>query len=384
VYPIAAGIIVQTRELWEELSPSLRDLSVRTLFELSELPEEWGLFLERIERTRPDVIILDTSKLRLPLDEVVRRIRSSSPQPMVFALNTTNDPKAILEALRAGASEYLHPPFAEPFKAAIERLAKARETARTSHRFGGKTLGFVSAKGGCGATTVACHVALELARQTEGKVLLADLDLQSGMIGFLMKAKSQYSVADAAANLQRLDPSYWRAIVSNGFPGLEIVTAPDTPSSREVEPQQLKQVVAFASTQYDWTVLDLGRNLTAATLSILSQIDHTYLVTTNEVPALHEAKMVIQNARNSGYDTTRMRLLINRMPKRSDVTVEELGQMLGLPVYETIPNDYAQLQEAYAEGTVSRPASLSGKSFASLAAKVAGLEARKKKFSLFG
>src|SRR6478752_7419322 len=80
VYPIAAGIVVQTRELWEELNPALRNLSVRTLFELSELPEEWGLFLERIERTRPDVIILDVSRLRLPLDEVVRRIRSSSPQ----------------------------------------------------------------------------------------------------------------------------------------------------------------------------------------------------------------------------------------------------------------------------------------------------------------
>jgi len=384
VYPIAAGIVVQTRELWEELNPALRNLSVRTLFELSELPEEWGLFLERIERTRPDVIILDVSRLRLPLDEVVRRIRSSSPQPMVFALNTTNEPDAILEALRAGASEYLHPPFAEPLKAALERLAKTRESARSSHKFGGKTLGFVSAKGGCGATTVACHVALELARQTQCKVLLADLDLQSGLIGFLMKAKSQYSVADAASNLQRLDPSFWRAIVSNGFPGLEIVTAPDTPASREIEPQQLKQVVAFASTQYDWTVLDLGRNMSASTLSILSQIDHCYLVTTNEVPALHEAKMVIQNARNSGYDTSKMRLVINRMPKRSDVTVEELGNMLGLPVYQIIPNDYAQMQEAYAEGRVSDPSSAAGRSFASLAAKMAGLDARKKKFSLFG
>jgi hypothetical protein len=82
VYPIAAGIVVQTRELWDELNRSLQDLSVRLLFELSELPPDWAGFLDRIDRVRPDVIMLDVTKLREPLEDVVKRIRSRcTPRP---------------------------------------------------------------------------------------------------------------------------------------------------------------------------------------------------------------------------------------------------------------------------------------------------------------
>ena len=100
MYPIAAGIVVQTRELWDELNRSLQNLSVRLLFELSELPPDWAGFLDRIERVRPDVIVLDVTRLREPLEDVIKRIRSTAAQPAVFALNTTAEPAAILDAGR--------------------------------------------------------------------------------------------------------------------------------------------------------------------------------------------------------------------------------------------------------------------------------------------
>ena len=61
MYPLTAGIVVQTRELWDELNRSLQDLSIRLVFELSEIPPDWAAFLDRIERVRPDVIILDVA-----------------------------------------------------------------------------------------------------------------------------------------------------------------------------------------------------------------------------------------------------------------------------------------------------------------------------------
>jgi pilus assembly protein CpaE len=384
VYPIAAGIIVETKQIWDELMPSLQDLSIRLLFELSEIPPDWPAFLERLDRIRPDVVFLDVTRLREPLEEVVRKIRATGGQPAVFAMHLTAEPQAILTALRAGVSEYLFPPLEMHLKEAMERLSQSRETLRENRKQGGKTLAFVSAKGGCGATTLACHVGVELPRQVNGRVLLADLDLQAGMIGFLVKTKSTYSVADAVNNLQRLDPSYWRALISNGIPNLEIITAPPTPASKQLSAPQLKQVLAFARTQYDWTVLDLGRNLNASTLSILDLVDETYLVMTHEVPALHQAKQMIQFLLDGGYPQANLRLVLNRMPKRLDVTLEELEGMLGMPIFATIANDYGALQEAYAEGRLVDGASHLGKSFSRLTGKIAGTEPKKKKFSLFG
>ena len=385
MYPLAAGIVVQTRELWDELNRSLKDLSVRLLFELSELPPDWAAFLDRIERVRPDVILLDVTRLREPLEEVVRKIRSTAAQPAVFALHTTAEPAAILDALRAGASEYLYPPLHDGLKAALERLGQTRERSREARQQTGKTLAFVSAKGGCGATTLACHIATELPRLVRAKVLLADLDMQAGLIGFLAKTKSPYSIADAVSNLQRLDQSFWHSLISNGIPDLEILTAPTAPGAKEVHAPQLKQVLAFARTQYPWTVLDLGRNMNGTTLSMLDMVDETYLVTTHEVPALHQAKQMIRYLLDSGYPQANIRLVLNRIPKRLDVTLDEMEQMLGLPIFATLANDYQALQDAYVEGRLVDANSHLGKSFARLAAKISGTtDDKKKKFTLFG
>jgi pilus assembly protein CpaE len=385
VYPLGAGVIVETKEIWDELVPSLEGLSVRLLFELSEVPADSSAFTDRLDRVRPDVVFLDVTNLKEPLEDVVRRIRSVSSQPAVFALHKTAEPQAILTALRAGVSEYLFPPLATHLTAALERLANSRQQARESLKQGGKTIAFVSAKGGCGATTLACHIAADLPSQVKGKVLLADLDLQSGMIGFLLKTKSVYSVADAVGNLQRLDPSYWKALISNGIPNLEIIAAPTSPASKQLSGPQLKQVLAFARTQYDWTVIDLGRNLNASTLSMLDLIDETYLVTTQEIPALHQAKQMIQVLLDSGYPRANLRLVLNRVPKRLEVTLEELEGMLGSKIYATISDDYSTMQEAYAEGRLVDPTSSLGKNFSRLTGKITGIEPPKKKsFSLFG
>lgn len=385
MYPIAAGIVVQTRELWDELNHSLQNLSVRLLFELSELPPDWAGFLDRIERVRPDVIMLEVTRLREPLEDVIKKIRSTAARPAVFALHSAAEPAAILDALRAGASEYLYPPLHDALRAALERLSKTREQSREGQKPAGKMLAFVSAKGGCGATTLACHVAAQLPGVVHSKVLLADLDLQSGVIGFLAKTKSPYSIVDAVNNLQRLDQSFWHGLISNGIPNLEILTAPSAPGAKQVLAPQLKQVLAFARGQYGWSVLDLGRNLNGNTLSMLDVVNETYLVTTHEVPALHQAKQMIQYLIDSGYPQTNIRLILNRLPKRLDVTLDELEQMLGLPIFATLANDYQALQDAYSEGRLVDDKSHLGKSFARLTAKIAGTtDDKKKKFTLFG
>jgi Flp pilus assembly CpaE family ATPase len=77
---------------------------------------------------------------------------------------------------------------------------------------------------------------------------------------------------------------------------------------------------------------------------------------------------------------------LNRVPKNTDVTADELEKLLGLSVYAMLPDDYASIYEAYAEGQLVPGNSSLGKQLGRMAAKVAGLpeQTGKKKFSLFG
>ena len=387
MYPLTIGLAIENRDLFEQARASLAGLPFRTTVEHRDL-SDLSSFMDRLERIRPDVVLVDISTWAQPLEVLVGTIRNATGDPMIIAVNTSADADTILTALRAGVNEYIYPPLQDNLRRALEKRAMDRGRRRDGATGGGKSFGFFSAKGGCGATTLACHVAAELGRAKQ-KVLLADLDLDAGMVAFITKTKAVYSILDAVNNLHRLDISYWKALVSNGIPGVEIVSSPMTLASKtQPNDEQIRNVLAFAKPHYDWTVVDLGRSLSRIGMAAMEEVDEACLVTTLEVPALHQAKQIIQTLLDSGFGKARIRLILNRSPKRLDITVGELEKMLGVPIFAMVPNDYPELYETYAEGRMLNRASELGKQMTRLAQKLSGLEEEKqqgkKRFGLFG
>ena len=388
MYPLTIGLAIENRELWDQSQACLAGLPFRITVEHRDV-NDISTFIDRLERIRPDVVLVDISTWTQPLESLVAQIRNATGDPMIVAVNTSADADVILSALRGGVNEYLYPPLQDTLRKALEKRAIERGRRRdgaTGHN--GKSFGFFSAKGGCGATTLACHVASELGRAKQ-KVLLADLDLDAGMVAFITKTKAVYSILDAVNNLHRLDISYWKALVSNGIPGVEIVSSPMALASKtQPNDAQIRNVLAFAKPHYDWTVVDLGRSLSRIGMAAMEEIDEACLVTTLEVPALHQSKQIIQTLLDSGYGKNRIRLILNRSPKRLDITVGELEKMLGVPIFAMIPNDYPELYETYAEGRMLNRASELGKHMTRLAQKLSGIEEEKqtgkKRFGLFG
>jgi pilus assembly protein CpaE len=342
--------------------------------------------LAAVESIHPDVLLVDITRMAA-FDDVVRNVKSVSTSSMVIVLHTSAEPEKILSALRAGANEYIFPPLGANLCAALERKSAERSQTRAGLRGKGKTAAFLSAKGGCGATTLACHVAVELGRHAAQHVLLADLDLSAGMISFLMRSQSPYTVLDAVHNLHRLDPNYWKALCSNGYPGLEIISAPSLCSTAaQPEPEQLRHVLSFARSMYEWTVVDLGRGLSPVAMIAFEEIDEVYLVSTMDMPALHAATQVARALVTSNYGRNRIRLVLNRTPARPDATPQELEKLLGHPIYAMLPDDYAALCDSYCEGRMLVPGSNLGRHLSRLAHKIAGTpeEKSKHKFSFFG
>jgi pilus assembly protein CpaE len=384
MYPLTVGLAIETEQLWAELQTCLPTLPLRTVIEHKEMGN-LGPFLDRLERLRPEVVLLDMVMLQAPLDDLVSAIRTKSPDATIVALHTGADPEAILNAMRAGVNEYLFPPLENALRGALERRS-AEIRRRHGSRGYGKAVGFLSSKGGCGATTVVCHLAVELGRQGQ-KVLLADLDLDAGLIGFLTKTKGGYSVLDAINNLHRLDANYWKALVSNGIPGVEIIPAPGAATPRTSPRQeQLRHLFGFLRSCYDFTLVDLGRSLTRTSVSALEEVDEAYLVSTLEVPALHQAKQLLQILSDGGYSKDRLHLILNRVPKRSDLEPGEIEKILGLEVYAVLPSSYPELHECYSMGKLLPERSMLGKHIRELASRMTGLEEqqRKHKFLMFG
>ena len=371
MYPLDIAVIVETKSIWDELQATLAGTPVRVVLELSRITDAQS-FLEKVSNARPDVVLMEIEKEQEGLEDIVKAVRGTSTSPFFFALHPSQNPEIILKALRAGATEFLAPPFGDPLKQALERVSTER--ARKQHqsgRSGGHAIGFISAKGGCGATTLACHTSVRLGAQSGQKVLLADFDMDAAMVGFVMKSKSPYTILDALRDVQRLDTNFWHALVSNGIPNLEILTGPQAPASvRAVGGDQIRYVMRFVREQYDWLVLDLGRGLSEFTLRSIEELDELYIVTTLEIPALHQAKVMIERLGKSGYNMNRLRLVVNRSPKRSELTADDIKKMLGLPVFSTISDDPEALHESFAEGKLVASGTSVARQFDDLSMKI--------------
>jgi Flp pilus assembly CpaE family ATPase len=212
-----------------------------------------------------DVILLD---LGLPDSngyETFTTVRTYAPAAPIIVLSGGDSESLALRMVQEGAQDYI-------IKSACnaEMLSKALRYAAVRHTgqaaSGGaeassdraKVIGVIGAKGGVGVTTVACNLAVELRRQTNQTALLADLNLDSGLVGFLMNAESGYSLLDAISNFHRLDRSVWGSIVAHCAGDVDVARSPGVFGEGDVDGEKLRFVLTLIRAFYRWILLDLG------------------------------------------------------------------------------------------------------------------------------
>jgi pilus assembly protein CpaE len=310
----------------------------------------------------------------------------------IIVLSGNEDESIALEAIRDGAQDYI-----EKGSCNGELLAKAIQCAvlRHGHPAGvagaetgvehTRVIGIMGAKGGVGATTVACNLAVELRRQTDQKVLLADLDVNGGMVSFMMNCAAEHSILDAVGNIHRLDLS-WDSIVARGESDLHIVRSPGLLGVDDPDAGKIGDVLAFVRGFYRWIVLDLGR-LTVLSLSLLERIDSLFLVTATTVPALFEAKRVMGALRRAEIDTERVQLVVNQLANTPDFSSSELQQIFGIAPYAKLPDASPEFRDVRMQGRLPSENGVFRGNIAKLARKVAGLpeeESRRGFSQLFG
>ena len=88
MYPLTIGLAIENRDLWEQAQACLAELPFRIIVEHQDVGDVSN-FLDRLERMRPDVVLIDISGWKEPLEGLVASIRGAVGDPMIIALNTT-------------------------------------------------------------------------------------------------------------------------------------------------------------------------------------------------------------------------------------------------------------------------------------------------------
>ena len=340
---------------------------------LSEYPSRAGL--RNFISTRKEsvtAVIVDVGDPDRALD-LIREVRESFPSVVPIAADITSRADSILAAMRAGAAEYLSPPFnPNQLRASFRERAKQESAKRPK----GRLVCFMPAQGGNGASTVALHVADAVSREIKKKVLLIDFDFHSGTVAFRLRLKPEFTFADAVTRTEIIDELWPRVVCS--WNGLDVLASPS--SSNEVPADgmtRLGDVFDSAVHVYSCTVIDLPNALFTSCQEVLRLADVIYLVSTAEVMSLHLARRRINQLMQLNIPIEQIKLVVNRVGSKRGLETGDIGKVVGVPVEWTISNDYGIVNEAYLKGGLVPQTSGLGKELSDFACHIMGIQAKK-------
>lgn len=305
-----------------------------------------------IQESPPDVLIVEAEcagdEELSHLDTLTERF----PNMTLMLLCKTPTAVAMQHAMRLGIRELLSEPVnREQLYEAMQR-AHRRSNGKVDKVKVGRVMSWIGCKGGSGQTFLAANFAYALSCAEPTRVALIDLNLQFGdAVLFLSDHKPQFTVADVAGSQGRLDASLLGSSMAHLTPSLDVLAAPESlESATHVKPDQVEAIIRLAAQNYDYVVLDLGRNMDAQTLRAMDLSDDIFMVVQLTLPFIRDCKRLLETLAALGQPREKLHLIVNRYEKSSDITLEKLASTLGHQVFQTIPNSYAAVAASVNQG----------------------------------
>jgi pilus assembly protein CpaE len=259
----------------------------------------------------------------------------------VMAYTAQADMKTAVRFMRAGVREFFTLPL-DPAEvtAALTRASYHQPSPESLSKNPAKLLVFMGTKGGCGVTTLGANFALALAQESGSQTLLIDLGLPLGDVAINLGLPTEFSLAPAIQDPERLDANMLSTLVTKHDSGLWVLAAPTELPEKQITSDSLDKLLRIARENYEYVVVDVGSRLDLMESVLFAPSSIIYLVTQVGISELRNANRMVLK-----YFTRRegnLQIVLNRY-KSSDLVFDEtqIAKALTRNAHWKIPDDYA-------------------------------------------
>jgi pilus assembly protein CpaE len=277
---------------------------------------------------------------------VLVALRAQTQAP-VLALGPARDTKLVLQALRAGATDYVDEAEVETdLRAALSRVRAGLQTQGKP----GRLVALLAPSGGCGSSTLAVNVATVIAGEHKS-ALLIDMKRAAGDLADLLDLKPTHTLADLCQNAARMDRVMFEGTLVRHASGVQLLAPPRTfLDMPHVTPEGVRQALLVGRTIFPYVIVDLECSFREEEAEVLRQADVILLVLRLDFTCLRSTRHALEYLKGLGVDLARVRLVANRHGQPKEVPAAEAEQALGLKIFHRVPEDATTVNRANNNG----------------------------------
>lgn len=296
----------------------------------------------------PDLLLLRVSAMwREELAALMQR--PPAERPALLVCGALDQAEGLRLAMQAGARDFLPEPLnAQEMTAALLRMVQEK---RASSGSSGKLLAVMNAKGGSGATLVACNLAQQLSQHAS--VLLIDLDLQFGSVAHYLDVQPSHSHVEVLQQVGEMDSLALRGFCTHYDANLHVLggRSSELCLPQDIHAEQLETLLHLARSTYDWVVVDLPRQIDHLTGTALESADKVLVVLQQSISHLKDADRLLRILRDDmGIQSSRLQVLVNRYNKNAAVGLKDIEEALRCLDLLLLPNDFTVVSESQNAG----------------------------------
>jgi len=256
------------------------------------------------------------------------------------------DVNLLTQALRAGVREVVQAGDNAALTAACQRsyevsmrLMNSAPQTEVANAREGQIVTVFAAKGGCGKTTLAINLALALARHSDRRVCIVDLDLAFGDVAISVQLDPAKTIVDALPMAGHLDETGASSLLTRYQGNVEMLLAPTTPGDAEkIPPSLISELLVVLRTIFDYVVVDTPAQFSEHVLTAMDNSAHHVLLTTPDVPALKNLRITLDMLDLLSYPRQIRSVVLNRSDSKVGLSLEDVERVVRWPIVAHIPS----------------------------------------------
>jgi pilus assembly protein CpaE len=309
----------------------------------------YEFFIDVARQSNPDLVVVSLDADHGKAMQLIAQLGIEFPGLPILAVSAKADGQSILQALRAGAKEFLTQPVVlEELLTALSRLRTTRVGSdgnlqlNGSPRVESSVISIVGSRGGVGCTSLAVNLGCNLSQDPSHSVALVDLDLALGDADVALDLIPDYTLADVALNIDRLDMTFLRRSLCKHETGLSLLPHPvQMEDIALIHEDHLQRVIGLLRASYTHLVFDLSKRWTPTDLMAMRMSDVILLVAQLELTSLRNVVRMLHTLGSEEAVAEKVRVVINRVGSEDgEITLKKAEETIGQQIYWQIPNDY--------------------------------------------